>query len=124
MHGNVLQWVQDCFAPDYLALPTDGSGYEKEVRLKTAGDIAFMSGTSSCAYRRLRGGDWAVGWGTILFRETLGGRHIRSRKRRKSVKGAAVAQAHYVSNVQIHRLALPLWPPQTRVLRESDYLFP
>jgi len=58
MHGNVLQWVQDCFAPDYLALPTDGSGYEKEVRLKTAGDIAFMSGTSSCAYRRLRGGDW------------------------------------------------------------------
>jgi hypothetical protein len=45
-------------------------------------------------------------------------------KRRRSVKGAAVVQAHYVRNVQIHRLAPPLGPPQTRVLRESDYLFP
>jgi formylglycine-generating enzyme required for sulfatase activity len=58
MDGNVLQWVQDCFAPDYSALRTDGSAYQRDVQLKTAGDFAYMSGTSSCAYRRLRGGDW------------------------------------------------------------------
>ena len=58
MHGNVLQWVQDCFAPDYSALPTDGTPYLKNVLLKTTGDFAFMNGQSSCAYRMLRGGDW------------------------------------------------------------------
>ncbi len=58
MHGNVLQWVQDCFAPDYSALPTDGSAYERDLQLKMSGDFASMNGTSSCAYRMLRGGDW------------------------------------------------------------------
>lgn len=58
MHGNVLQWVQDCFAPDYASLPTDGSAYLRDVQLKTTGDFAFMNGTASCSYRRLRGGDW------------------------------------------------------------------
>jgi formylglycine-generating enzyme required for sulfatase activity len=58
MNGNVLQWVQDCFAPDYAELPTDGSAYEKVVQLKTTGDLAYMDGTSSCAYRMVRGGDF------------------------------------------------------------------
>src|SRR5260370_2144446 len=58
MHGNVLQWVQDCFAPDYSAQPTDGSAYERDVQLKMSGDFASMNGTSSCTYRMLRGGDW------------------------------------------------------------------
>ena len=58
MHGNVLQWVQDCFASDYSNLPSDGSAYEAVAQLKTAGDFAYMNGTSSCSYRRLRGGDW------------------------------------------------------------------
>jgi formylglycine-generating enzyme required for sulfatase activity len=57
MHGNVLQWVQDCFAPDYSVLPTDGSAYQSNVQLKTAGEFAFMNRTNSCMYRRLRGGD-------------------------------------------------------------------
>ena len=55
--GNVLQWVQDCFAADYSALPLDGTSYEKVVRLSMTGDLAFMNGSSSCEYRRLRGGD-------------------------------------------------------------------
>ena len=58
MSGNVLQWVQDCFANDYSGLPTDGSAYEVVVLLKTAGDFAYMNGTSSCSYRMVRGGDW------------------------------------------------------------------
>jgi formylglycine-generating enzyme required for sulfatase activity len=58
MHGNVLQWVQDCFASSYSGLPADGSAYEVVVHLKTAGYFSYMNGTSSCSYRRLRGGDW------------------------------------------------------------------
>jgi len=58
MNGNVLQWVQDCLATDYSALPTDGSAYLKDVQQKTSGDFAYMNGTSACNYRRMRGGDW------------------------------------------------------------------
>jgi formylglycine-generating enzyme required for sulfatase activity len=60
MHGNVLQWVQDCFAPSYAGLPTDGSAYERIVELKTTGPgpLSRMTGTSSCSYRMLRGADW------------------------------------------------------------------
>jgi formylglycine-generating enzyme required for sulfatase activity len=58
MNGDVLQWVQDCFAETYADLPTDGSAYETVVQLKTTGDLTYMNGTSSCSYRRLRGGDW------------------------------------------------------------------
>jgi len=59
MHGNVLQWVQDCFAPSYDGLPADGSAFETVIQLKLIGDLADMTGKSSCAYRMLRGGDWA-----------------------------------------------------------------
>jgi formylglycine-generating enzyme required for sulfatase activity/ankyrin repeat protein/mono/diheme cytochrome c family protein len=58
MHGNVLEWVQDCFASGYAAHPTDGSAYETVVALKMTGRFASMNGASSCAYRMLRGGDW------------------------------------------------------------------
>lgn len=56
MHGNVLQYVQDCFASSYSGLPTDGSAFETVVPLKTA-PYSWMTGTSSCSYRMVRGGD-------------------------------------------------------------------
>ena len=56
MHGNVLHWVQDCFA-NYSGLPTDGSAYEVAVPLKAA-PFPEMNGASSCSFRMLRGGDW------------------------------------------------------------------
>jgi len=34
MHGNALQFVQDCFAKLYAELPTDGSAYEADIELK------------------------------------------------------------------------------------------
>jgi formylglycine-generating enzyme required for sulfatase activity len=58
MHGNVLQWVQDCFASSYAGLPADGSAYEMDVQLKLTGRLAQLSGTKSCSYRMVRGGDW------------------------------------------------------------------
>jgi formylglycine-generating enzyme required for sulfatase activity len=58
MNGNVMQWVEDCFSPTYSGLPTDGSAYTKDVQLKLSGDLAAMNGTSSCAYRICRGGDF------------------------------------------------------------------
>jgi formylglycine-generating enzyme required for sulfatase activity len=58
MHGNVMQWVQDCFASSYAGLPTDASAYEVVVTLNLSGDLSFMKGATSCSYRLLRGGDW------------------------------------------------------------------
>jgi formylglycine-generating enzyme required for sulfatase activity len=43
MHGNVWEWVQDCWNESYVAAPSDGSAW-------TAGD---------CKMRVLRGGTWA-----------------------------------------------------------------
>jgi formylglycine-generating enzyme required for sulfatase activity len=59
MQGNVMQWVQDCFASSYAGLPTDGSAYEEMRTLNLSGELSSMTGTNSCSYRILRGGDWA-----------------------------------------------------------------
>ncbi len=59
MHGNVLQFVEDCFSESYEDLPTDGSAYRKNIRLKMTGRFSFMDGSNSCSYRICRGGDWA-----------------------------------------------------------------
>lgn len=42
MHGNVWEWVQDCYARSYSGHPINGSAYE----------------TSSCSSRVVRGGSW------------------------------------------------------------------
>ena len=43
MHGNVWEWVEDCFAENYAAgQPSDGSAFRSD----------------SCSYRVLRGGSW------------------------------------------------------------------
>lgn len=58
MHGNVLQWVEDCFSPSYSGLPTDGSAYKTDVPLKMEGDLwQWMNGKSSCSFHICRGGD-------------------------------------------------------------------
>jgi len=58
MNGNVLEWVQDCFAPNFSSTPTDGSANLTDVTLTMTGDLAVMNGQSSCSFRMLRGGDW------------------------------------------------------------------
>lgn len=58
MHGNVLQWVEDCLSVSYSGLPVDGSAYKADVKLKMPGDIwSWMNGKSSCSFRICRGGD-------------------------------------------------------------------
>ena len=42
VHGNVYDWVEDCYHDSYNGAPTDGSAW-------TSGD---------CTYRVLRGGSW------------------------------------------------------------------
>ena len=42
VHGNVWEWIEDCYKDNYAGAPTDGSA-------STAGD---------CRYRVLRGGSW------------------------------------------------------------------
>lgn len=58
MHGNVLQWVQDCFSPSYLGVPNDGSANEADITLKVPVELSFMNGKRSCSFRILRGGDF------------------------------------------------------------------
>ncbi len=43
MHGNVWEWVEDCWNESYVGAPSDGSAW----------------GTGSCGRRVLRGGSWS-----------------------------------------------------------------
>jgi len=43
MHGNVWEWVEDCYSDNYNGAPTYGS--------------AWVTG-GECAYRIVRGGSW------------------------------------------------------------------
>ena len=45
VHGNVSEWTQDCYTPDYQGRPGSGGAEEKD----------------DCAYRTLRGGSWDDG---------------------------------------------------------------
>lgn len=42
MHGNVLEWVEDCYAPSYSGAPSDGSAFTEQ----------------RCTHRVSRGGSW------------------------------------------------------------------
>ena len=42
MHGNVWEWMQDCFMDNYQDAPQNGSAYEDD----------------KCEFRVLRGGSW------------------------------------------------------------------
>jgi len=58
MHGNVMQWVEDCFSRSYTGLPTDGSSYKTDVTLTMQeGRFSWMNGENSCSFRLCRGGD-------------------------------------------------------------------
>lgn len=58
MHGNVLEWVEDCFSLSYVELPTDGSAFTKAITLEIPdGRFSRMNGENSCSFRICRGGD-------------------------------------------------------------------
>ena len=42
MHGNVWEWVEDCWNNSYVGAPEDGSAWE----------------SGNCGVRVLRGGSW------------------------------------------------------------------
>jgi formylglycine-generating enzyme required for sulfatase activity len=58
MSGNVLQWVEDCFSPSYSGLPADGAPFQTARAIVATGDLKDLTGTSTCSYRVVRGGDW------------------------------------------------------------------
>ena len=58
MSGNVLQWVEDCFSPNYDGVPVDGAPFRIDRPVVATGDLKDLSGTSTCSYRVVRGGDW------------------------------------------------------------------
>jgi formylglycine-generating enzyme required for sulfatase activity len=44
VHGNILEWVEDCWHENYNGAPSDGS--------------AWVAG--ECRFRVLRGGNWSL----------------------------------------------------------------
>lgn len=57
MHGNVFEWVQDCWHDDYIAAPADGRAWEEP----------------GCEGRMLRGGSWDDYAGDIRAAARTGG---------------------------------------------------
>jgi formylglycine-generating enzyme required for sulfatase activity len=49
MHGNVWEWVEDCWNESYAGAPSDGT--------------AWLSG--NCGLRVLRGGSWNLNPGNL-----------------------------------------------------------
>ena len=72
MHGNVWEWVQDCWNDSYAGAPSDGS--------------AWISG--DCSRRVIRGGSWL---GTPAFLRSAG-RGWFSRSLRFDSRGFRLAQ--------------------------------
>ena len=68
MNGNAMQWVQDCLSVSYEDHPIDGTAYVKDVVMELTGDLAPLSGTTTCTYRILRGGDSQQSSGVHPFR--------------------------------------------------------
>lgn len=60
MHGNVWEWIRDCWNPNYDGAPTDGSAWEQ----------------SDCSRRVTRGGSWDINAG-----------YLRSANRHWSLRG-------------------------------------
>lgn len=60
MHGNVWEWVEDCYGPNYEGAPTDGTPV-------TSGD---------CRHRVVRGGSWGFYPWTLRAAYRLGDRPI------------------------------------------------
>ena len=66
MHGNLWEWVQDCWNDSYRGAPTNGSAWE----------------SGNCSRRVLRGGSWNYRPGSLRAADrsggTTGGRYIFS----------------------------------------------
>ena len=64
VHGNVWEWVEDCWNASYTGAPADGSAWE----------------SGNCSARVLRGGSWYSGPGVLRaalrFRYSTGGRNV------------------------------------------------
>jgi formylglycine-generating enzyme required for sulfatase activity len=58
MHGNVSEWVLDCFWHGYFAQPVDGSA---RTSVWSVGEFAKynLGPAADCGLRRLRGGSWS-----------------------------------------------------------------
>ncbi len=75
MHGNVWEWVQDCWNNSYEGAPTDGSAWTSE----------------ECSLRVFRGGSWG-GWADSPGTLRSANRYWRDRSSRHNYLGFRLAQ--------------------------------
>ena len=60
MHGNVWEWVQDCYKPDYKEAPRDGAavtGPDCQLRIMRGGAWNYFPWTLRSAHRHASSGD-------------------------------------------------------------------
>src|SRR6516165_6636791 len=60
MHGNVLQWVEDCYAEKLDGAPTDGPVWKEACKDETSSRV-------------VRGGSWVDGPGFLRSSDRVGG---------------------------------------------------
>ena len=68
MHGNVWEWVEDCYHSNYIDAPTDGSAWLSECRIVNKHDFEddgmdlhlFMNTLVGQKLRVWRGGSWGI----------------------------------------------------------------
>jgi formylglycine-generating enzyme required for sulfatase activity len=80
MSGNVSEWTQDCWNPDYEGAPENGS--------------AWLSG--NCKERVLRGGSWNTFPAPGYMRSVVRFKHFTDS--RSKVFGLRLAHDHSVDN--------------------------
>ena len=102
LHGNVWEWVEDCYHENYEGSPTDGAGW---------------TANSDCTHRVVRGGSWRSdpkslraagrGWNTTGYRGiNLGfrvGRTLTSAlpwKGRSSFRGSGLSIKKPVARIE------------------------
>ncbi len=61
MHGNVTEWVEDCYVENYNGAPTDGASWKEGCKDKTSSRV-------------VRGGSWVID--TVDLRSSIRGRDV------------------------------------------------
>ena len=110
VHGNVWEWVQDCWNDSYDGAPDDGSAWES---------------SGYCGWRGVRGGSWQSGTVPRYVRAANRGWNLVHRPTFRNVAAVGFRVARSLSMPARH--VLPLFPPAgsvrqgvARIINRSD----
>ena len=59
VHGNVSEWLEDCYDDSYVGAPSDGSAWTAFHRSYRGHDSLLWTADRACLYHVIRGGSWS-----------------------------------------------------------------